>query len=206
MSPSPSGEARRGFFLLFYLFTLLLFLVSCSESDETDNEFADWQSRNATYWNTLYTATQQKISGGDTSWRIIRSWAKTEGAAKSNTDYIIAHVEREGSGGATPLYTDSVQVYYRGRYIPTASYPSGLVFDENFTGELDVAVAKPTTQPARQQVDGFTTALMQMHAGDRWTVYIPYTLGYGETASSDGVIPAYSTLIFDLTLARFWHP
>ena len=53
-------------------------------------------------------------------------------------------------------------------------------------------------------VDGFTTALMSMHRGDHWTVYIPHQLGYGTSAS--GTVPAYSTLIFDLRLVDFSHP
>ena len=45
---------------------------------------------------------------------------------------------------------------------------------------------------------------MSMHRGDHWTVYIPYQLGYG--ASASGMVPAYSTLIFDLRLVDFSHP
>jgi len=52
-------------------------------------------------------------------------------------------------------------------------------------------------------VDGFTTALQHMRKGDRWKVYIPYQLGYGESANSS--IPGYSTLVFDITLNNFWH-
>jgi len=37
-----------------------------------------------------------------------------------------------------------------------------------------------------------------MHIGDRWIIYIPYTLGYGSRAS--GPIPAFSTLIFEVEL------
>jgi FKBP-type peptidyl-prolyl cis-trans isomerase FklB len=52
-------------------------------------------------------------------------------------------------------------------------------------------------------VTGFGTALMRMHRGDRWRVYIPYQLAYGSSARSS--IPAYSTLIFDLQLEDFWR-
>lgn len=46
--------------------------------------------------------------------------------------------------------------------------------------------------------EGWKIALQRMPAGSFWTVYIPYQLGYGETAS--GNIPAYSVLIFDMHL------
>lgn len=36
------------------------------------------------------------------------------------------------------------------------------------------------------------------HVGDRWMIYIPYTLGYGTRTS--GPIPGYSTLLFEVEL------
>jgi FKBP-type peptidyl-prolyl cis-trans isomerase FklB len=54
-------------------------------------------------------------------------------------------------------------------------------------------------------IDGMVTALMKMHIGDRWKVYIPYQLGYGTTTSSSTSIPGYSTLIFDLTLSSYYR-
>ena len=40
-----------------------------------------------------------------------------------------------------------------------------------------------------------------MHRGDYWRIYVPSDLGYGSSATSS--IPAYSVLIFDLTLVDF---
>ena len=42
-----------------------------------------------------------------------------------------------------------------------------------------------------------------MHIGDRWKVYIPYQLAYGKT--NNGTIPAYSTLVFDVTLVSYYR-
>ena len=155
--------------------------TSCTENDDTVEEYANWQSKNETYWDNLYTTTQQKIKSGDTSWKIILNYTfqnqkQTTGSALTYRpeNYIIAHVEQAGTGTTSPLYSDSVSMHYMGRLIPTSL------------------------------VDGFTTALMSMHRGDHWTVYIPYQLGYGEKNS--GVVPAYSTLIFDLRLNDFSHP
>ena len=39
--------------------------------------------------------------------------------------------------------------------------------------------------------------------GDRWEVYIPHQLGYGEEAN--GAIPAYSTLVFDIGLVGIYR-
>ena len=196
--------------------------TSCTENDDTVEEYANWQSKNETYWDNLYTTTQQKIKGGDTSWKIILNYTfqnqkQTTGSALTYRpeNYIIAHVEQAGTGTTSPLYSDSVSMHYMGRLIPSTTYTSGLIFDKSWSSDQFNAV---TSRPVHSYiglrydaegkptslVDGFTTALMSMHRGDHWTVYIPYQLGYGEKNS--GVVPAYSTLIFDLRLNDFSHP
>lgn len=196
--------------------------TSCTENDDTVEEYANWQSKNETYWDNLYTTTQQKIKGGDTSWKIILNYTfqnqkQTTGSALTYRpeNYIIAHVEQAGTGTTNPLYSDSVSMHYMGRLIPSTTYTSGLIFDKSWSSnQFNAATSRPVhsyiglTYDAEGKptslVDGFTTALMSMHRGDHWTVYIPYQLGYGEKNS--GVVPAYSTLIFDLRLNDFSHP
>lgn len=196
--------------------------TSCTENDDTVEEYANWQSKNETYWDNLYTTTQQKIKGGDTSWKIILNYTfqnqkQTTGSALTYRpeNYIIAHVEQAGTGTTSPLYSDSVSMHYMGRLIPSTTYTSGLIFDKSWSSNrFNAATSRPVhsyiglTYDAEGKptslVDGFTTALMSMHRGDHWTVYIPYQLGYGEKNS--GVVPAYSTLIFDLRLNDFSHP
>ena len=196
--------------------------TSCTENDDTVEEYANWQSKIETYWDNLYTTTQQKIKGGDTSWKIILNYTfqnqkQTTGSALTYRpeNYIIAHVEQAGTGTTSPLYSDSVSMHYMGRLIPSTTYTSGLIFDKSWSSnQFNAATSRPVhsyiglTYDAEGKptslVDGFTTALMSMHRGDHWTVYIPYQLGYGEKSS--GVVPAYSTLIFDLRLNDFSHP
>lgn len=196
--------------------------TSCTENDDTVEEYANWQSKNETYWDNLYTTTQQKIKGGDTSWKIILNYTfqnqkQTTGSALTYRpeNYIIAHVEQAGTGTTSPLYSDSVSMHYMGRLIPSTTYTSGLIFDKSWSSnQFNAATSRPVhsyiglTYDAEGKptslVDGFTTALMSMHRGDHWTVYIPYQLAYGEKNS--GVVPAYSTLIFDLRLNDFSHP
>lgn len=196
--------------------------TSCTENDDTVEEYANWQSKNETYWDNLYTTTQQKIKGGDISWKIILNYTfqnqkQTTGSALTYRpeNYIIAHVEQAGTGTTSPLYSDSVSMHYMGRLIPSTTYTSGLIFDKSWSSnQFNAATSRPVhsyiglTYDAEGKptslVDGFTTALMSMHRGDHWTVYIPYQLGYGEKNSS--VVPAYSTLIFDLRLNDFSHP
>lgn len=185
-------------------------LASCSESNDEVDEFADWQTKNETYFNNIYQQAQQNIAAGNTSWKIIKNWSLPEYNAAytaSATDNIVVQVLQSGDQtSATPMYSDSVRVNYVGRFIPTPSYSQGMIFDRSYTGELDPATALPTGFWVSGVVDGFATALQQMHIGDRWLVYIPYQLGYGDTQSSTSSIPAYSTLIFDINLVSFYRP
>ena len=198
------------------------FFTSCTEKNNTVEEYANWQSKNETYWNKLYTTTQQKIKSGDTSWKIILNYTfqnqkQTSGSALtySPENYIIAHVEQVGTGTTSPLYSDSVSMHYMGRLIPSTTYTAGLIFDKSWSSNtFNAATSRPNHSyiglsydskgKPISLVDGFTTALMSMHRGDHWIVYIPYQLGYGST--STGLVPAYSTLIFDLRMVDFSHP
>ena len=179
-----------------------MLLAACSESDDTGSEFDDWQSKNTTYWDALYAKAQDSVKAGNANWKIIKNWSLEESLQSKNTDYIIVHVKETGTGTVSPIYTDTVRTHYTGRLIPSASYPDGYQFDSSLGHAVSMDEATPTKFAVSAVVDGFSTALQNMHVGDRWEVYIPYTLGYGESAQS--AIPAYSTLIFDVKLAAFY--
>ena len=114
----------------------------------------------------------------------------------------------EGSNRISPLYTDTVSVYYRGKLI------NGTVFDQNYSGDLNTEVHVPThfALQAKQSdgvfgdglIVGWITALQYMKEGDRVELYIPAALGYGTQGQSS--IPANSVLIFDLKLEKVIHP
>lgn len=189
----------------FLYFSILLLgslgFASCTETKEDIEEFGNWQSRNETYFNDIY----QKAKSDTKDYKIIRKWSLEEGVATSPDDNIVVQVINQGAGSGCPLYTDSVRVHYEGRLIPSATYTSGYVFDKTWTGNYNLATMHPATFCVSGIVDGMSTALMNMHIGDRWRVYIPYQLGYGTTTSSSTSIPAYSTLIFDLTLVSYYR-
>ena len=178
------------------LFALLPLLWSCSEESEEVGEFDNWQQRNED------TIVQWAASS---SYRKIKTFSKDASAAGTNGDYIYVQVLETGDGTDSPLYNDTARVAYRGRFIPTVSYSDGYVFDQTYLGDFSWATAGMTDFAITSSLrDGFSTALMNMHKGDRWRVYMPYQLGYGTTTS--GSIPAYSDLIFDIALLDFWHP
>lgn len=183
-------------------------LASCSEEDNTVEEFPDWQNRNETFFSHLSDSVKSLLAANPsrTDWKRIKTWSKSAETEVADDDYIIVHVEKaaDASETACPLYTDSVSVSYTGRLLPSTSYASGYVFDRTFYGDYDPEVSARVKFAVAGVVDGFSTALQAMRRGDHWTVYIPYNLAY-ET-SANGSIPAYSTLVFDLVLVDFWSP
>lgn len=203
---------RRGFYFLAVALFAVFGLASCSEEDDTVEEFPNWQARNDAFFNSLTDSVLNllELNPARTDWKRIKSWSKSDSIEGGNSDYIIVKVIEEGdAASATPLYTDTVTVHYLGRLLPSVSYPYGYVFDQSYYGNYYDDVSKPLQMAignsgGNMLVDGFATALQHMRRGDHWMVYIPYQLGYGSQSQTG--VPAYSTLIFDLRLVDFWSP
>ncbi len=203
---------RRGFYFLAVALFAVFGLASCSEEDDTVEEFPNWQTRNDAFFNSLTDSVMNllELNPARTDWKRIKSWSKSDSIEGSNSDYIIVNVIEEGdAASATPLYTDTVTVHYLGRLLPSVSYAYGYVFDQSYYGNYYDDVSKPLQMAignsgGNMLVDGFATALQHMRRGDHWMVYIPYQLGYGSQSQTG--VPAYSTLIFDLRLVDFWSP
>lgn len=181
------------------LLLLLLLAVSCSESDDADSgdEYANWQVRNDAYFATL----EDSLSRGGSAWRKIKTFTKDPSTPGTATDYVYVKVLESGAGTTSPLYSDSVRVSYRGRLIPSVTYPQGYVFDQTYVGTYDVRTTGVCDEVTSSFREGFATALQYMHKGDRWRVYIPYVLGYDDQSQTG--IPAYSVLVFDVALIDF---
>ena len=89
--------------------------------------------------------------------------------------------------GAYATATDSVQVDYIGKLT------NGKEFDSSEAG-------KPVTFSLKSIIPGFTEGLQKIKEGGKIRLFIPSALAYGE--AEQGPIPAYSTLIFDITLVK----
>ena len=63
-------------FSLYFLSLLVMMLssalVSCSESNEEDTEFNDWQTRNEQYFDQKYNEVKALVDAGNTDWKILR--------------------------------------------------------------------------------------------------------------------------------------
>ena len=193
---------RKAMLLLPFCFAALaLSLSACSESDDTVEEYPNWQTKNATYWDSLYTATQTKVNNGETSWKIIKSFSVEDTLSSPNTDYIIANVQTAGTGSGCPLYTDSVRVRYTGQLLPSTSYPNGYIFDTTNKSNAADSISGVADFKVSGLTSGFATALQHMHIGDVWMVFVPWTLCYGTDGSSS--IPGYSVLRFRIQLIAY---
>jgi FKBP-type peptidyl-prolyl cis-trans isomerase FklB len=90
--------------------------------------------------------------------------------------------------GKTPVATDKVTVHYTGKLI------DGTVFDSSVGRE-------PITFEVGGVIAGWTEALQLMHEGDKWMLYLPYDIAYGERGAGDQ-IPPYATLVFEVELIK----
>ncbi len=92
---------------------------------------------------------------------------------------------KEGSG-VKPTKTSTVKVNYEGRLIDDKVFDSSYARNEPLEFRLD------------RVIPGWTEGLQLMSAGSKYRLYIPSELGYGSQPA--GLIPPYSTLIFDVEL------
>lgn len=186
--------------ILFTLTLSVLFgLTSCEETTDA-GEFDNWQQRNTQFIDSIATVARANTYG---DWKVILADGLDPMKQWGNDCYVYCQVIEEGSGTEHPLFTDSVVVNYSGRLMPSATYPDGFLFDSSYSGDFNPSFNVPVTMPLSGTVPGFCTAVQNMVDGDRWNVYIPYQLGYGEKVSAS--IPACSTLIFDINLVSFHH-
>jgi FKBP-type peptidyl-prolyl cis-trans isomerase FklB len=90
--------------------------------------------------------------------------------------------------GKSPVATDKVTVHYTGKFV------DGKVFDSSIGRD-------PVTFDVGGVIPGWTEALQLMHEGDKWMIYIPYDIAYGERGMGND-IPPYATLIFEVELIK----
>ena len=181
----------------------LIGLASCQESDDTPEEFPDWQNKNELAFLKIYNDAKDSLAQGK-NWMIVRGVYRADHSdvKETPTDYIVIQVLKEGPGNVLPLATDTVEIHYQGVLLPSTSSPGGLVFDSSYNGKYDEGVSNPYKGCVGNFIEGFSTALQYMNRGDYWKVYIPYQLAYKSSAS--GNVPAYSMLTFYLRMEDFW--
>jgi FKBP-type peptidyl-prolyl cis-trans isomerase FklB len=162
---------------------LALSLASCEETVEI-GAYDNWQERNEAFIDSLQ---QVYDTNSDQSLNYITDEYDKE-------QKIFFKKLTSVPTGQTPLYTDSVRVFYRGTLI------NDVVFDKNFSGADPSVTDAPTDFNVNALISGWTWALQYMKVGERWMLYIPWKSGYG-SAGTTGIL-GYSTLIFDVRLEK----
>lgn len=93
----------------------------------------------------------------------------------------------ESGSGASPTLTDIVSVHYKGTFI------DGTVFDSSYERN------KPQVFPVNRVIAGWSEVLQLMKVGDKWKVFIPPYLAYGEAGFPPHIEPN-TLLIFEMEL------
>ena len=136
----------------------------------------------------LFIASCDEDKYGD--WKIMNeSWYDNFiETHKSDSDFYVTEsglayrIIHHGQYPQKPHYGSGVKVTYKGQ----------LISDKTFDTKSEYWLALSET------ISGWQEGLVKMNRGRHYIFYIPYKLGYGTKGS--GIIPPYSTLIFDITL------
>jgi FKBP-type peptidyl-prolyl cis-trans isomerase FklB len=134
---------------------------------------------------------------------IVKKYKETT-ASKAGVDFLAANAKNPGvvslpsglqyqiiksgpAGGPKPKLTDQVNTHYHGTLI------DGKVFDSS------VDRGEPISFPLNGVIKGWQEALQLMSVGDKWRLFLPYQLAYGERGAGGSIGP-YSALIFEVEL------
>lgn len=146
-------------------------IMTFEEADETSNRLYE------------YLTQRQYDKVKEENAAFLEEKAKEDNVVKTESG-LLYEVLKLGNGGPKPTATSDVEVRYRGELI------DGTVFDESTT---------PITLNLSSVIKGWTEALQLMSVGDKYKLYIPYKLGYGEQGAGNDIKP-YSTLVFEVEL------
>lgn len=125
--------------------------------------------------------------------------AYTELKSLGNDGSVYYQVVKEGTGKREIYYTDSVKVYYTGRYYDGEEFDSAEPpYDAPRTFALQAGLANSV-------IEGWPVAIQDMHVGDRWNIWMPQQLAYGPRGNvnpntGEVLVPGYSTLNFEIEI------
>ncbi len=154
--------------------------------------------------NALAAETQKKVAAYEAA---LQEQAAHENAEKEKR-FFAQNAKKQGiktlpegiqyevlaSGkGPQPALTDTVDVHYKGMLL------DGKVFDSSYDR------GKPLRIQLDQVIKGWQVVLPKMHVGDKWRVWIPAKLAYGERGAG-GVIGPNEPLVFEIELLNVLPP
>jgi len=93
----------------------------------------------------------------------------------------------KSGNGPSPKATDKVKTHYVGRLI------NGQEFDNS------ISRGEPATFEVKGVIPGWVEALQLMKVGDKWELFIPADLAYGDRGAGEAIPPG-AALIFEVEL------
>ena len=153
----------------------------------TEEEMKDTLQKFQTEMMTKMQAKQKESGDKNTKdgEAFLAANAKKEGV-KVTASGLQYKVIKSGTG-KTPKATDTVKTHYHGTLI------DGTVFDSSIERK------EPVTFPVNGVIPGWTEALQLMKEGDKWQLFIPAKLAYGERGAGQKIGPN-SALVFEVEL------
>ena len=106
----------------------------------------------------------------------------------TTTDSGLQYEVLASGDGASPGPTDVVRTHYHGTLV------DGRVFDSS------VQKGEPLEIGLNRVISGWTEGMQMMRVGDKWKLFIPPELGYGEHGAPGSIIGPNETLIFEVEL------
>lgn len=159
-----------------FIFTLLVALVPALGIAQDDEDKLESEKDKASY--SVEEEAELKF---------LQANAKKEGVIQLE-DGLQYKVLTSGTG-KSPVATDMVQAHYESRLV------TGEIFDSSYER------GTPVTLPVDSVIPGWSEALQLMKEGDKWELYVPNALAFGERGSPPR-IPPFATLIFKIELIR----
>ena len=99
----------------------------------------------------------------------------------------------KSGNGPTPGPSDIVKANYKGTLL------DGKVFDSSYDR------GEPEQFPVNRVIKGWTEALQLMKVGDKWQLFVPASLAYGEPGYPPAIGPN-NVLVFDVELLDVTKP
>lgn len=149
----------------------------------TEDELKATQEKIQALLENRYKEMVAKKKADNAKW--LADNAKKQGV-KPLTGGLQYKVIKSGNG-KSPTKADTVRVHYTGKLT------NGKVFDSS------VQRGQPAQFGVGQVIPGWTMALQSMKVGDKWMLYIPSDLAYGERGSPPA-IGANEVLVFEVEL------
>jgi FKBP-type peptidyl-prolyl cis-trans isomerase FkpA len=110
------------------------------------------------------------------------------------TESGLYYIETEAGTGDLPEINSVIKIHY------TGSLLDGREFDTSRTGSNPSPISFALDSP--NIIPGMIEGIKKMREGGKARIIIPWDIGYGAQGSAEGIIPPYSTLVFDIELVE----